>query len=570
MDYPSQKKGLAGIVPILLIAILVLVILLAAVFFFRTPQEPPTVLVNTTPPLISLPPPISLPSLTLQQQQHSPFSLRFGGLASDKEIALMHDLGVYHTRTLLMLDGGYFGWVSNLSWEQQEQKILQRYDQGIYSTGYLPGYSVDDSELCHAHQLECWKSDELGLLKTKQSICAPCDEEAYMGYIQKVVERFDGDGIDDAPGHPKILDWQLGDNEGDARDTPIKAKEYAKTVMLTYKGLKAACSNCRLILMSSFFNVKSLLQQGECVNGFSPHRWTFFPDDSCAPKDRNVMIVSKFVGTDRSGDGYFYRLFGELNKLKQSDPSFSSSTNTYFDTYAFHFYEHPDGYKALPKAIATAQRTFGHFGFTNISIVIPEFDTYSGRPKVSGAPSYRHPDNVDVSIPKSLQDHARDVIKRHLTAIGNGVRWVDYSGGIDVERNDPNLAQKSLGWCSPTDIYFCTTSLLAADGTKKPAYYAYRKMVQLLDGSDWEKTQVLEQGSDAYLYAFVKGNKTIYAGWSDGGYAATIPVSGQQWTMIDLIPTDDQGTLSSSSLASRDGSLSVSLMRDPVVIVQVS
>jgi hypothetical protein len=467
----------------------------------------------------------------------SPFGLRFQGVDLEERISIMNEMNVQNTRTLLTIDGGYFDWNEELEWPKQEEILLQYFENKVIPTGYIPGNSVQDSRKCYPENASCWHDGELGKLAGKISTCPPCNEEEYSRYVQALVERFDGDGYRDAPGTEKILYWQVGDNEGDfTRYYPEKAKQYAKTVQLTYKAMKRACPECKLVLMSAFFHVKSLLPQGACLENYSDREWTLFPGDSCAPKNTPRIVQSQFVNVPKlqetNGDGYFYQLFEELNKLKENDPDFFSPTNTYFDVYSFHFYEHPDGYKALPKAINLAKKTFDEFGFKDIGIVILEFDTYSGQTRTPGTPPFRNPGEIDTSKHRSFEEHAQQIVKRHVAAIANGVERTIYTAATDVSKNDPLISKKSLGWCSSQDNYYCTVTFFDSDGNKKPAYYAYKKMVEILDGSNWKQTEIISETNELYLYKFSRNEKTVFVGWSETGTEYFFDTNEKEFMLI--------------------------------------
>lgn len=72
--------------------------------------------------------------------------------------------------------------------------------------------------------------------------CAPTDIEAYGKWVQMVVERYDGDGIDDAPGSPRIDAWEIW-NEPDIDETWLPKADpvaYAALLRTGYDAVKAA------------------------------------------------------------------------------------------------------------------------------------------------------------------------------------------------------------------------------------------------------------------------------------------------------------------------------------------
>jgi hypothetical protein len=72
--------------------------------------------------------------------------------------------------------------------------------------------------------------------------CAPTDMQAYADWAARVVERFDGDGIDDAPGSPRVAVWEIW-NEPDMDGTWLPradAGAYALMLKLAYQSIKQA------------------------------------------------------------------------------------------------------------------------------------------------------------------------------------------------------------------------------------------------------------------------------------------------------------------------------------------
>lgn len=70
--------------------------------------------------------------------------------------------------------------------------------------------------------------------------CPPADLNDFADYVRKVVERYDGDGIDDAPGSPRIAAWQIW-NEPNAWETwPGTPAEYGALLVAGYQAVKQA------------------------------------------------------------------------------------------------------------------------------------------------------------------------------------------------------------------------------------------------------------------------------------------------------------------------------------------
>ncbi|NJN17051.1 MAG: hypothetical protein HC822_12655 [Oscillochloris sp.] len=73
--------------------------------------------------------------------------------------------------------------------------------------------------------------------------CPPADPQDFATYVRTVVERYDGDGVDDAPGSPRVAVWQIW-NEPNAWETwPGTPAEYAAILEAGYAAAKSADSS---------------------------------------------------------------------------------------------------------------------------------------------------------------------------------------------------------------------------------------------------------------------------------------------------------------------------------------
>jgi len=72
----------------------------------------------------------------------------------------------------------------------------------------------------------------------------PIDAAKYISFVKATVERYDGDGIDDMPGlQNPIKYWQVGNEPNDKL-----WKDFAGLQQLTYQSIKAACSDCKVLI----------------------------------------------------------------------------------------------------------------------------------------------------------------------------------------------------------------------------------------------------------------------------------------------------------------------------------
>ena len=60
------------------------------------------------------------------------------------------------------------------------------------------------------------------------------------------------------------------------------------------------------------------------------------------------------------------------------------------------------------------------------------------------------------------------------------------------------------------------------NGVKKLSYYSYKKMVEVLDGVDWNNIEVVRESNGIYVYRFNNQDKSIWVAWNDNADFKTI------------------------------------------------
>lgn len=84
------------------------------------------------------------------------------------------------------------------------------------------------------------------------SRCAPCDADAWVEAVTALVERYDGDGVDDAPGLARpITVWEVL-NEPELRSEELtfffgEAEDYARLLQQTAAAVYEACPECSVL-----------------------------------------------------------------------------------------------------------------------------------------------------------------------------------------------------------------------------------------------------------------------------------------------------------------------------------
>lgn len=171
------------------------------------------------------------------------------------------------------------------------------------------------------------------------------------------------------------------------------------------------------------------------------------------------------------------------------------------------------------------------YGYDNTEIWILETGAYSGKPVDMGKALIR----------QSEEEQASDLIKHLIYPLTFGVKkvfwaWAMVEGTSPIDDNDffdnTGLIYDGVG---PNDPGY---------GVKKLAYYTYKKMVEVLEGSDWNNIQTIQESDGVYVYKFIKNGKNIWVAWNDNAGDKDIPISGitsSQVKITEAVPKYESG-----------------------------
>ncbi len=70
--------------------------------------------------------------------------------------------------------------------------------------------------------------------------CPPANPQDFANFVAAAVERYDGDGINDAPGSPRVAAWQIWNEPNNWATWPGEANEYGALLAAGYAAAKAA------------------------------------------------------------------------------------------------------------------------------------------------------------------------------------------------------------------------------------------------------------------------------------------------------------------------------------------
>ena len=81
--------------------------------------------------------------------------------------------------------------------------------------------------------------------------------------------------------------------------------------------------------------------------------------------------------------------------------------------------------------------------------------------------------------------------------------------------------------------------------TPKLSYYTYKKMVEMLDGSDWDNIQAIQESGDVHIYKFSNNGKDIWVAWNENSASQTVSLISLGITggaeVTEAVPKYDSG-----------------------------
>jgi len=302
----------------------------------------------------------------------------------------------------------------------------------------------------------------------------PGDTAAYLRFIRQAVERYDGDGVDDAPGSPVVDVWQV-ENEPDIfwRDSP---QSYALL----------------------------LAQSGRVIREANPR----------------ARVAIAGVGTPEGFGGrrdFYSPVFAELDRLR------GGSQDRYFDIFDFHWYPFSYCYDYMiepPEPLPGGRRInftdyvrdirlrLGQHGYADAPIFVTETAQYDGTP----LPSRSFPPGPERRpLPfHSELSQAAFLVKMYVSSLAAGIdkvfwvtltEWHNFGGDTNGVFDHVGLVN------NPANVGL---------SHRKLAYYAYRKLADILEGSDWHQVTTVRDSGGVRVFEFRKRGKPVWVAWNDG------------------------------------------------------
>jgi hypothetical protein len=206
---------------------------------------PPTV-TTTEPPTTTSPPPTTQETTTppptqtiILEEFWETLKVHFGFMPACWDYENAREAGGAFDRPFFELF--QWGMVEQqpgvFNFDETDKAVKDAQEYSLHILANIQPFAPWDQEKCHGEQPTNINMPGVQCTKYK-----PCDMEAYASFLRKLVERYDGDSIDDMPGLTvPIKHWELM-NEPEFQTEPIYFQgtpdDYVDTLIVTYETIK--------------------------------------------------------------------------------------------------------------------------------------------------------------------------------------------------------------------------------------------------------------------------------------------------------------------------------------------
>lgn len=350
-------------------------------------------------------------------------------------------------------------------------------------------------------------------------------ERKYLEFVKKVVDRYDGDGINDMPGLKNpIKYWQIENEPAIYYGPKFDWEGFSHLVEVTYKAIKEKDLKAGIALGG--------LAGGNAVNNTN---------------DPYYLIFLKQL------EDFYFPLLKNLRAKK-----------VHIDIFDIHYYsgnlrwpadKWEDNWKGMKDIYIIIRKNLDKNGHKNTKIWITETATME---KINGEKA-----------------QAASLVKRYIYPLSFGVKKIfwwnmvegEYPLEVDKPANHFGLIYDGIGKDDP------------GYGVKKLSYYAYKKMVELFEGSDWNNIETIQEKDGIYIYKFTTQSKSLWAAWNENRKPKMIAITLDKGTknvkITDSVPKYTLGKLITNyatafniktQLASQEEQLALRLGENPVFV----
>lgn len=139
----------------------------------------------------------------------------------------------------------------NFDFTQTDFWVKKAQEDNVTILGTIWPYAKWDQENCHSSECEVSSTDQFSE-PLPISRCEPCNMEDYKTFVSKLVERYDGDGVNDMPGLKiPIKYWEIL-NEPELKESSLTfykgtPENYVEILKNSNSAIKSECSDCFIV-----------------------------------------------------------------------------------------------------------------------------------------------------------------------------------------------------------------------------------------------------------------------------------------------------------------------------------
>lgn len=377
----------------------------------------------------------------------------------------------------------------------------------------------------------------VGLLKPGRP---PKDENLgdYAAWVGALVERYDDDGIADAPGLSRPVNVFEIESEGGPTSDNIfyyaTAEEYTTQLAAAANAARQANPNAKIMING--FNFSDLYATGMTDEQLDAHIATFDYQDSIFHVSRIYETTAWYQDILRQGKGYYdivenhenaswRQMKGNAARIRKELANAGISTGAVQvwagDTLSAPLLTYLSGLEMNP--------AFG----TSLSVDGVPNNAFSKNLKllnIMGTNTTTY--NTLYTAVSSASDPKHDQYNRWYRKLQAEEVVKKFVAGIDAGYSLLNMGFLE-NW--PASTGFPEEGFLDPDGTKRPMFYTYQLVTQKMAGvQSVQRIDVAE--SQAYVYKIITTHGTLYAAWTDDG-KQELPEEGTPRVVADIPST---------------------------------